>query len=659
VLDSAGRVPSGGEIWLTDGINYKFILKDANDVTIATYDNISGINSNYIAFTNSQEIQTATAGQTVFTLTTMQYQPGTNSLSVFVDGVNQYGPGATYAYLETDATTVTFISGLHVGAEVKFTSTQQQGAGAVDASQVSYTPPFTGSVATNVEVKLAQTVSVKDFGAVGDGIVDDTSAIQTAIDNISAGSVLYFPNGTYKTSSALTIEKSLTLLGDAGRQTFDNSWDDENGSVIHCVSLSDNIINVAPTNISNNRLRFGAQNLCLRGARISPGGATTGQGLYIDGRAQSGTAVHFFFQNLSICEAKEQGLYITGAVYGCSSINLHINRCGKNGLYVSGGSPDPIGEMSWIQTRIFENGLDGTGNDAWGLWYSPSSTSNDFTVLSCSINGNGANGGGAVFRAGAFTGSSWQFESNNGQTNLYFGSEGAGAGVTGAVVNGLAISPGTAYTGTVVNITSDANNVNLKNCFFGDTLGVGGKDVFIAGSNANISGVTSTHTVVIQNSADGASIETNWAGVNTQIPAFSVSAPVTLTNVTGDDTDYKVVFSDESFDVAGNFNVSTGIFTAPVAGKYQFNFAVTINNLSSAHTDGFFGLITTSRNYLQRPGNPYQQFNGGSGLNFSGSYLVDLVANDTAYVVVNVKNGTKTVGVVGSNYSWFSGYLVS
>ncbi len=44
VLDSAGRVPSGGEIWLTDGLLYKFILKTATDVTIATYDNISGIN---------------------------------------------------------------------------------------------------------------------------------------------------------------------------------------------------------------------------------------------------------------------------------------------------------------------------------------------------------------------------------------------------------------------------------------------------------------------------------------------------------------------------------------------------------------------------------------------------------------------------------------
>lgn len=43
ILDSAGRVPA--EIWLTDGVAYKFILKDSNDVLIGTYDNIPGQNT--------------------------------------------------------------------------------------------------------------------------------------------------------------------------------------------------------------------------------------------------------------------------------------------------------------------------------------------------------------------------------------------------------------------------------------------------------------------------------------------------------------------------------------------------------------------------------------------------------------------------------------
>lgn len=201
VLDAAGRVP-GGEIWLTDGIIYKFVLKTSTDTAIATYDNITGINSNAVAYSSQQDIQTATAGQTVFTLP-FSYQPATNSLSVFVDGVNQYGPGAQYAYVETDATTVTFVSGLHVGASVKFTTTQQQGAGSVDASQVSYDPPFTGSVVTNVEAKLSQIVSVKDFGATGDGVTNDTAAIQAAIDSLSSDSTLVFPAGTYKINQVI------------------------------------------------------------------------------------------------------------------------------------------------------------------------------------------------------------------------------------------------------------------------------------------------------------------------------------------------------------------------------------------------------------------------------------------------------------------------
>ena len=193
ILDAAGRVP-GGEIWLTDGSQYKFLIKTSTDVQIGSYDNIIGINSNFVNYTNSQEFQTATAGQTVFTLTTMAYQPGTGSLSVFVDGVNQYGPGALYAYQETSGTVVTFTAGLHVGADVKFTTSAINASSYGDAQQISYSPPFTGSLPTNVEAKLAQTVSVKDFGATGNGATDDTAAFLAAM---TAASNVYVPAGTY------------------------------------------------------------------------------------------------------------------------------------------------------------------------------------------------------------------------------------------------------------------------------------------------------------------------------------------------------------------------------------------------------------------------------------------------------------------------------
>lgn len=198
VLDASGRVPTG-EIWLSDVLAYKFVIKTAQDVLIASYDNISGINSNFVAYTAQQEIQTATAGQTLFTLTTMTYQPGTNNLAVYVDGVNQYGPGAQYAYVETSSTEVTFVSGLHVGASVKFTTATPVASAIANAENVAYDPPFFGAVTETVEAKLAQIVSVKDFGAVGDGVTDDTAAIQDAdlAVNTDGGGTLTFPNGTY------------------------------------------------------------------------------------------------------------------------------------------------------------------------------------------------------------------------------------------------------------------------------------------------------------------------------------------------------------------------------------------------------------------------------------------------------------------------------
>jgi hypothetical protein len=63
-----------------------------------------------------------------------------------------------------------------------------------DACGVIYNPPFTNSVPTPVCVKLAETVSVKDFGAVGDGVTNDTTSFVNAL---ASNQNIYIPDGSY------------------------------------------------------------------------------------------------------------------------------------------------------------------------------------------------------------------------------------------------------------------------------------------------------------------------------------------------------------------------------------------------------------------------------------------------------------------------------
>lgn len=73
------------------------------------------------------------------------------------------------------------------------------------ASSIEYDPPFAGALTSGYSVsdKLSQFLSVKDFGAVGDGIADDTAAIIAAI--AAAGSTVYIPAGTYRVSTNLNV----------------------------------------------------------------------------------------------------------------------------------------------------------------------------------------------------------------------------------------------------------------------------------------------------------------------------------------------------------------------------------------------------------------------------------------------------------------------
>ena len=80
------------------------------------------------------------------------------------------------------------------------------------ASKLAFTQSGSGATARTIDSKLNDIVSVKDFGAVGDGVADDTAAIQAAV-NAQRG--VFIPNGTYNISTAIVLTAGYScLIGD-------------------------------------------------------------------------------------------------------------------------------------------------------------------------------------------------------------------------------------------------------------------------------------------------------------------------------------------------------------------------------------------------------------------------------------------------------------
>jgi len=174
----------------------------------------------------------------------------------------------------------------------------------------------------------------------------------------------------------------------------------------------------------------------------------------------------------------------------------------------------------------------------------------------------------------------------------------------------------------------------------------------------NVSGATTFDRYIDNGDSDTLKLRLSGVGVYESLttggvfsypfqPAFSSQSTATVTNATGDNTNYQIDTLTNLFNIGGNFNASTGVFTVQEAGIYWFNLDIRLENIGAAHNVGNMSMTasTAGGSGDLEATNPSTTRQGNNTLGWNGSHLYQLTAGETVVFNVQVGGSTKTVSV--------------
>jgi len=211
VEESGGNLTEKGDLEVFTTSQTRLAVGDDDYVLTADSSAASGVAWKESAGTSTFYVQRFNGDTATVAFTLSQTPVSENNTQVYISGV--YQQKDTYA---VSGTTLTFSSAPATGTgNIEVVTVSTSAIGTTTSDLVTFSPDGTGAENRTTQAKLRDVVSVKDFGAVGDGSNDDTAEIQLALD---AANAVTFPAGEYKISDKLVLDSDAYISLDSACQ---------------------------------------------------------------------------------------------------------------------------------------------------------------------------------------------------------------------------------------------------------------------------------------------------------------------------------------------------------------------------------------------------------------------------------------------------------
>lgn len=186
----------------------------------------------------------------------------------------------------------------------------------------------------------------------------------------------------------------------------------------------------------------------------------------------------------------------------------------------------------------------------------------------------------------------------------------------------------------------------------------------------SVSGVTQYDQYLDNSDSDSFKLDLNGTGTYQKFfstgerilplqPVFFARLSATATNQTGAGANPTIIFDTEATDIGGNYDNTTGVFTAPVDGNYLFYAAVLCGGLTAAMTQVILFMSGSQGGWI----NIGAVRDSSNQHEVQSTIIRSLSATNTVSVACQIAGGAgDTASFLGNatvNYTYFCGFLIS